>query len=343
MADTTRNDTAAHARDLMHDDIERLYDGNGRAIWGAIFAGTVVALGIFVLLGLAGIGLGFTLIEADEASPMNGSLTTTAIWQFISQLIALGAGGYVAGRLAGVIHSVGAMLHGATVWALTTLVAVWLAAQAAMGIAGAAGSAVSTIASGVSSAAQTVIPDDFSLPDLSVGSLSMDDLPQGVQSALREEGITPENFRAEAREAFRAVISEQEQARIRSQAADAAQDIIRSPGNIGETANDFIDSIFGAGGVLSEEDRREAVAVMERRFGLTPQQAEEYLTQIETRVEELQAEATQAVETAQQEAVDAIDAAMDAAASAAWLAALASLIGLGAAVGGAAAGRVART
>ena len=328
--------------DVAHDYAETLYDGRGRARWGAILAGTVVALGVFVLLGVAGVALGFTLFEATEASPMNGALTTTAIWQFVSQLVALGIGGYVAGRLAGVIPSMGAMLHGATVWALATLAAVWFASSTVTGALNLAGSAVSSVASGASSAVSAVIPDDLSLPDLSIGSLSMDDLPESVRSTLRQNGLTPENFQAEAREAFRTVLSQQEQQNLQSQAAQTAQDVITSPGDIGEDVDEFVSSVFGRGGILSEEDRQQALTVLENRFGLTPDQAGEYVDYVQARAERLQQEAEQAIDEARQEAVQAADTAADAAATAAWLAALASLIGLGAAVGGAAAGRVAR-
>ena len=337
-----RADAAGHVRDVRNDYIERMYDGPGRAHWGAIFAGTVVALGVFVLLALAGIGLGLTIFEATEASPMNGSLTTTAIWQFVSQLVALGIGGYTAGRLAGVLHPMGSMLHGATVWALTTLAGVYLAVQAITGLAGAAGSALSGLAGGASSAVSAVIPDDLSLPDVTLSNLSLEDLPQPVQDALRENGITPGNFQAEAQEAFRTVISQQEQAAITDQAGQTAQAIVTNPGNAAQEAEQFIEEIFGRGGVLGDEDRQEALAVMQNRFGLTPEEAEQYIEATQARAQELQSEAAAALEQARVEAVQAADAAADAAATAAWLAALASLIGLVAAVAGAAAGRPAR-
>lgn len=331
-----------YASDIAHDGVERLYDGRGRSHWGAILAGAVVALGVFILLSLVGIGLGLSLFEATEASPMNGSLTTTAIWQFVSQLVALGAGGFTAGRLAGVLHPTGTMLHGATVWALTTLAAVWIASQAVMGVAGIAGSAVSGIASGAGSAVRAVIPEDFSLPDMSLDSVSMDDLPDSVQRSLRNAGITPGNLREEAKDAFRSVISRQEQAQIRSEAVATVQDTIRNPADIGENADRFIDRVFGQGGVLGEEDRQEAIALMEDRFGITPEEAEQYLQTVQARAEQLQQQAQAALDDARQQAREAADAAADAAATAAWLAALASLIGLGAAVGGAAAGRPSR-
>lgn len=338
----SRRDAVEHARDLTHDQIERMYDSPGRAKWGAIFAGAVYALALYVLLSLVGIGLGLSIFEPTDGTPMNGALTTTGIWQFVSQLVALGVGGYTAGRLAGVLHPMGSMLHGACVWAVTTLAAVWLASSAVTSLTNMAGSALGALGSGAAGAAQAVLPDDFSLPNLSVGSVSMDDLPEGVQRTLRQNGLTPETFQAEAREAFRAVISQQEQANLRDAATTAAQDMIASPGDIGRDADQFVARVFGAGGILSEEDRAEALTVMENRFGLTPAQAEEYVDYVQTRAERLQTDAQLAVEQAQTQAVQAADAAADATATAAWLAALASLLGLVSAVGGSYFGRPAR-
>lgn len=338
----SRAEAADHLRDVRSDYVERMYDGPGRARWGAIFAGVVVALGMFVLLALAGIGLGLSIFEATDADPMNGSLTTTAIWQFVSQLVALFVGGYTAGRLAGVLHPMGSMLHGLTVWAATTLAMLYFATQAAMGIAGAAGSAIANVAGGATSAVQAVIPDDFSLPDLSVGNLSLEDLPQPVQDALEEAGVTPGNFQSEAQEAFREVISQEEQAAVQEEATSALQSIVQNPTDIGAEAEAFIQNVFGSGGVLGQEDRAEALQVMQQRFGLSAEEAEQFLQSIQDRAEEIQTSAQTALEEARAEAVQAADAAADVAATAAWLAALASLIGLGAAVLGAAAGRPAR-
>ena len=357
--------------DVAHDVAEtRIYDGPGRTAWGAILAGSVISIGLYLLLGLIGLGVGFSLFEPEQATPMNGSVTTTAVWQFVSQLVALAAGGFAAGRLAGVLHGTGSMLHGAAVWAVNTIAGLWLATSLATGLANTAGSALSSLASGAASVASgaasatgaaggavadavgAVIPDDFTLPDLT-GAVATDDLPEPVRSALREQGLTPEQFRREARQAFRAVISEAEQRRLRQAATSAAADVITSPGDIGRDADEFIDTVLGRGAILGPEDREAAIEQMEARFGLTPQEAEQYVDYVQTRAEQLQTQAGEAIETAQAEAADAAeaaaeqareaaDAASNALATAALLAALASALGLLAAVGGALAGRPAR-
>lgn len=323
-----------------HAAVETELDRGGRAAWGAIFAGAAVALALFAALALLGLGIGIVDIDPRAANPVGFSLTGTGIYIFVAQLISLGAGGFVAGRLAGVLHTLGSALHGAVVWALTTLAAAWLATSAASGLFSLASSAVSTAFSGASSAAQAIIPDDLSLPDVSANAVSFDALPQEVQSTLRENGITPANFQAEAREAFRNVISQSEQARARQAATSTAQDIITSPGDIRQDVAEFTDTLFGQGGILSEEDRQEAVQVMETRFGITPQEAEAYLDQVQASAEQAQQQAEEAVEAARLQALQAAEEANAAVRTAGIAGFIASMIGLAAAVAGAVAGRV---
>ncbi|MCL3882638.1 hypothetical protein [Marivita sp. GX14005] len=333
---------------------EARLDLGGRASWGAILAGTVVGLAVFAMLALLGAGLGFAAIEVDSTDPLGAVPTASPIWMFLSQLVALGAGGYVAGRLAGVLHGIGAILHGAVVWGLSTLLAAWLAVSASVGLfnmAGSAismaGSAVSTTASATADAVDAAIPDDVNLPDLAVSEIGLEDLPDPVAARLREAGITPQNFQDEAQEAFRNVISRSEQARARNLVRNAATDILQNPANAQDRLQQLGDALVGGeNAVLNDQDREEAIRVMQRRLDLTPQEASNYVDQVEAELERLRGEmqasldmAQQAFEDAQAAAVDAADEAADSIATAALLAALASLIGLAAAAGGAFLGR----
>ena len=315
-------------------------DRGGRTAWGAILAGTVVALAVFALLTLLGIGIGFAGVNPQSADPLGASPTVAPIYLFVCQLIALAAGGYVAGRLAGVLHTIGAALHGVTVWAAVTILSIYFATVAASGLFSAVSSALSTVGSGAASAVRAAIPDDFELPDLSSASVGFDQLPEGVQETLRENGVTPSNFQEEAQEALRSVVSQQEQQQVTQEAQEAATDVLQSPGDIGQDISQFTDEVFGAGGVLSEEDRAQALQVLQERFGITEEEAQAYVDQIQARAEEVQAQAAQAIEDARQAATEAAAQAADAASTAGFLAFFASLIGLAAAAGGAVAGRV---
>lgn len=321
-------------------DIERAYDGS-RVAWGAIFAGVVVSIAVLAILAVIGLAIGFSIVEVGEDSPMNGALTTTGIWQFVAQIVALGIGGYVTARLAGLLPKGAAILHGAVVWAVATIAAIWIATSATSALFSGATTAVSGAISGMGSTAQAIIPDDFSLPE-AVGNLSMDDLPDPVRQALERQGITPDNFQQETGDAFRAIISPQEQQQIGDQAQQSIQNAIANPANADEEAQRFLDRLLGNGGVLSEEDRQQALDQMQQRFGISEAEANQFLDQTQQRAEELRQQAEQAVQDARAAAIDAADKAADIAAATAWTASLASLLGLLAALGGAAAGRVRR-
>src|SRR5262245_21666483 len=72
-----------------------------RVSWGAIFAGAVVVVAIQLALALLGLGLGAGTVEPFvEPKPLAGLGIAATIWIIVSSLIALFAGGIVAGRLA---------------------------------------------------------------------------------------------------------------------------------------------------------------------------------------------------------------------------------------------------
>ncbi len=94
--------------------------------WGAIIAGVMVALVIQLVMNMIGAGFGFSAID-----PLEGgipSVTTFSIagglWMFVSSIVALFAGGWLASYLAVFMHDEDGMLHGLVTWALSTLVLV---------------------------------------------------------------------------------------------------------------------------------------------------------------------------------------------------------------------------
>lgn len=321
--------------------------GVGQAVrrisWGAIFAGTVIAMGLMVLFTTLGIGFGAASIDPlyNEDAP-GGLGTGSAIYIVVTQLISLFIGGYVASRLAGVPREQSALIHGASVWALSTLVLAYLAITGAGAAFGAATTVLKNGAQAAISAGQAVLPEDIDLPnpvDIASG-VSIDDLPPEVQTALRRQGITRDNIAQEAQEALRSVVSRQEQQNAVQAVQSTAADAITSPGDIPSDVRDLIDRLFGGpDAVLSEEDRVEALAVIERRFGITPQEAEQFLASVEQRAAEAAEQVEQAAAEARQTALEAAEAAADHVRNAAFLLSLASILGLAAALGGGHVGR----
>src|SRR5260370_24031052 len=110
-----------------------------RISWGAIFAGVIVVLAVQLLLSMLGLGIGLSFVNPAEGnSPNPGSIGLGAgIWWGVSYLIALFAGGYVAGTLAGSLLAWAGALHGILVWAFTLLVTFYLPRTAMRGALGA--------------------------------------------------------------------------------------------------------------------------------------------------------------------------------------------------------------
>lgn len=121
-----------------------------RIYWGAVFAGALVMLVVMMMLNLLGFGIGVGSINpVVEKNPFSGLGTATLIWWIISNIIAIFAGGYVAGRLAGVPHRQSALLHGIVSWSLYTIFSFWLFTTAIGAVISGAGSVVSGTFSGL--------------------------------------------------------------------------------------------------------------------------------------------------------------------------------------------------
>jgi hypothetical protein len=80
-----------------------LQDSSGQSgvSWAAIFAGAATAAVLSLLLLMLGAGLGFSAVSpwANEGVGAKGLGITAIIWLAVTQIIASGMGGYLAGRL----------------------------------------------------------------------------------------------------------------------------------------------------------------------------------------------------------------------------------------------------
>ncbi len=100
-----------------------------RLSWGAVLAGSIIAIMLQLALNLLGIAIGMTSI--NPAQPHNSAepgsiLSGTAIWMGVSVLISLFIGGWLAARFAGIPDQVDGLLHGLMVWGIVTLVSLFL-------------------------------------------------------------------------------------------------------------------------------------------------------------------------------------------------------------------------
>jgi len=121
--------------------------------WGAIFAGAAAAAALSLILVLLGFGLGFSAVSpwANEGMSAKGLGISTIVWLAVTQIVASGAGGYIAGRVRVTLAYMRWVevyfrdtAHGFLAWCVATLVTATLVA----------GSVSSIVSGGVQAGAQ---------------------------------------------------------------------------------------------------------------------------------------------------------------------------------------------
>lgn len=131
-----------------------------RVSWGAIFAGVVIAIALQLVLGILGTGIGLSLVNPVEGTTpgATGFGIGAGIYFLLTTIIALGAGGYAAARVAGVHDRFDGLVHGLVVWGVTLILTLYLLTSAVGGIIGGAFRTVGTVASAAGSSISAAAP-----------------------------------------------------------------------------------------------------------------------------------------------------------------------------------------
>lgn len=133
-----------------------------RVSWGAIFAGVVIAIAVQLVMGILGTGIGLSMVDPVEGTTPGaaGFGIGAGIYWLITTVVALGAGGYTAARVAGVHDRFDGLVHGLVVWGVTLILTLYLLTSAVGGIVGGAfrtvGSVASAAGTGIGAAAPKV-------------------------------------------------------------------------------------------------------------------------------------------------------------------------------------------
>ena len=105
--------------------------------WTAVWVGSLAAFSMLLLFGLIGISVGAHHLGAENRVVDwkhfgSGNLILSVCGAFFSSVV----GGWVAGKVAGILHSEPAMLHGAITWLVTVPMLVVASAIGAVGLFG---------------------------------------------------------------------------------------------------------------------------------------------------------------------------------------------------------------
>jgi len=131
-----------------------------RLSWGAIFAGVVIAVAVQLVLGILGAGIGLTMVDPVQGTTPGaaGFGIGAGIFWLITTVLALGAGGYAAARVAGVYERFDALVHGLVVWGVTLILTLYLLTSAVGGIIGGAFRTVGSVAGAAGSTVGAAAP-----------------------------------------------------------------------------------------------------------------------------------------------------------------------------------------
>ncbi|ARS34040.1 hypothetical protein CA264_00505 [Pontibacter actiniarum] len=243
-----------------------------RISWGAVFGGLVVALVVQLTLSLLGLGIGIGSIDpTQEQNPMAGLGTGTLIWWIVSMLISLFAGGWVAGRLAGMPTGFDSILHGILTWSLFTLLSFYLLTTAigriVSGVGNVVGQTLSLAGQGVAAVAPQAA--DAIQSRVEGSGINLQSIKQEARQILQQTGkpeLQPENIEQEARQAG---------STVEQRAGEAAA----NPQAAGSTFDEVMDRLYGQGAdIVNAADREAAVNVVMERTGKSREEANEIVS-----------------------------------------------------------------
>ena len=144
-----------------------------RISWGAIFAGVVLAIAVQLVLGILGAGIGLTMVDPVQGTTPGaaGFGIGAGLYWLVTTVLALGAGGYAAARVAGVHERFDALVHGLVVWGVTLILTLYLLTSAVGGIIGGAFRTVGAVAGAAGTTVGAAAPEAASIAGIDEGDV----------------------------------------------------------------------------------------------------------------------------------------------------------------------------
>lgn len=232
----------------------RPYDSPRSAVsWAAVIAGAVIAAALSAMLIMGGSGLGFLAMSPWQQEGASGATLAigSVIWLLVTQIIAYGIAGYVAGRLRTKWTDAAAdeiyfrdTAHGFLVWALSAVVGFVLVASSVSSVVSGTAKAGANLA-GAGAGAATAVAG--AAAQNSEGDFSLDYFTDAL---LRPDNPSTATTEGDARSELSRILAK----------------------SLAE-------------GEISDEDRSYAAKLIAQRAGIDEAAAEQRLTQIEERAQ----------------------------------------------------------
>jgi hypothetical protein len=111
-------DAVVHAEDVL--------PVRSRVSWGAIFAGSMVALALYFLLTLLGGAIGLSVSDKVRSGTL---ATAAAVWTIVVTALSLFVGGYVTSQCTAGENKFEAVIYGVITWGVLFAMLMWLMAS----------------------------------------------------------------------------------------------------------------------------------------------------------------------------------------------------------------------
>ena len=273
----------------------RDYDASVRLVsWGSVLAGTLVALMVLLLLNLLFIGIGIQSIDpATEQDPLAGLATGSLVVLIVTNVLALFAGGWVAGRLAGTpraLRRFEGMMHGILTWGLLTLISFFLLSTAVGQLVSGVTSAVGTGLSAVAQGAASLAPE----------------AAQAVEEAATEEANVLERIQQEAAQLLQQAGVQEDVQQAAEGAQEEAADLAQNPQQAAQELDQLIDELLTeTEDITSAASQQDLVDYLTQNAGLSQEEAQDVVSgfvqtygEAQQTLQQAQTELTEAAEQA---------------------------------------------
>ena len=289
-----------------------------RLSWGAVFAGLAIATALQIVLTLFGLAFGLGVYNPGGEKALG---IGAGLWAIVSLLIALFLGGTTTGWLAGRLSRVDGFLHGALLWALSTLLTLYLLTSGIGTVLGGAfsvvGKVAGTAASAVASGAASAVGAGASA---------------AAGAAANNSGALRDQFEQLLRQTGNASLSPES---LKATAKQAGNVAANGPADNGAAAQDIAALVQDKSRTMSRDDIVNIIAARTGKSRAESEQLADRVTQAATDARSKLAQTAQNVqETVREKAPQVAESAASGASTGIWLALLGMGLSLAAAVFG---------
>lgn len=281
-----------------------------RISWGAVFAGVVLSLVIYLVLSVLGSAIGASVLDPQgEANPLQGFSFAAGAWVIVTTVISVVAGSYYAGRAAQALG----WLHGVLAWGLVTLLTTYMLTAIAGNVIATAstvlGKGLAAAGEGVAKATPAVADRVKGELEQSGLAIDFDNLQAELDTLLRQSGkpeLQPEQLEQKANQAKNETQATAAQSAAQPQQADTdLRAWFNRVKNLAQPA-------------LSAADKQALVNIIVARTGKSPEEAQQIADNYERTYNQALANYEKLKQEAEVKAREAADTAARNLARASW-------------------------